>query len=109
MMRSERNFALIRYDHARWDGRNPDRLYSSTFEEAAEQLLGPGLTLIDSLRIVSLHHLVAKIWNGSGIRYVHRFGTKVTDGERRSENGPVIVQPLEIFLWWDIFRSMSST
>lgn len=73
MTHSERSIAVMRYDHALWDGREPERLDGMSYEDVARRALGPGLTLVDSGRIISLHHLVGKVWDGSGFRYAYRF------------------------------------
>ena len=69
----DRQFGILRYTHAVWDGRPPLRVVAATYEEAVERVCGKGLTLVACARIRSLYRLVAKVWDGHGFRYCYDF------------------------------------
>jgi len=54
------------------------RLDAWTYEDAALQVLGEGLTLIADARIRGMAYLVAKVWDGNGFRYAYRYPTQAT-------------------------------
>ena len=69
----DRTFGLLEYQHGEWNRRAPLRVVAESYERAVEVVCGRGLTLVASPRIVSLHHLVAKVWDGNGFRYCYQF------------------------------------
>ncbi len=71
------NTQTYRAHRYEWEGTKlrqvPTTVCAESLEGAARALAGDGLTLVECPKIVSLGHLVAKVWNGSGYAYVYRF------------------------------------
>jgi hypothetical protein len=79
-MQTQHRFAVMEYRQDTNGIRQEPirRLDAWTYEDAARQVSGEGLTLIADARIRGIACLVAKVWDGDGFRYVYRYPSQAT-------------------------------
>jgi len=70
----KRTFSVLQYCRGKWNGQPPVQVVAESYEQATEMICDNGLTHVASLKIVNLHFLSAKVWDGRGFRYCYNFG-----------------------------------
>jgi len=69
------NFGVLTYRHHA-NGIEHEALHrieALSYEDAARQVVGDGVTLIADTKIHGVSYLVAKVWDGDGFRYAYHY------------------------------------